>query len=395
MSHLSGWNAGHLMENNRTKILMLSAGAISGSFQIMMDILNRIDTDKFLVYAAYKPEFAEWGNDEIDAILNAKAKLVALRGKRLFGITGFIDLWKTLQREKIEILHSWDVLGVPGRIIAKLSGVKIVEALLNPPPVVPYDISWKHYMISKWTSILVHGFVACSNGVLQQYRKQQPLFLRGKKLSVVYPCVDTPNKQLSQAETSHLRELYALRQNDTVLTNIGYFNIQKAQSDLLNAFKSVTSKAPHTKLFLVGWGKLENHLRTLTKELGLLDKVIFTGKLRRSQVFDILSITDLFVLSSHWEGFGIVLTEAMALEKPVISTETDGSREIVEHGKTGILVPTGSPEILAEAILNLISKPALMKKMGRHGLKRVKETFDCKRFAMAYESFYLAVLQDN
>jgi len=326
------------MKNNKIRILMFSAGMISGAFRMMIDIIEHIDTNRFRIYVAYKPEYAEWGIYEIDLITNAGAKIVPLRGKCLFDLRGFIDLWIALQKEKIDILHSWDVLGVPARIIGKFAGVKVVEEFANPPPVVMSGISLKHYLINKMTSVLADGFVACSNGIMQRYKEKKTLFLQNKILSVVYNCVEVPLFNLSKNDTSLLRKNYNIEDNELILTNIGYFNEQKAQTDLLKAFKKVAEKRSNVRLFLVGWGRLEERLKRNTKHLGLEDKVIFTGKLTRPQVFEILSITDLFVLSSHWEGFGIVIAEAMALGKPVVSTDTDGSREVIENGKTGILV---------------------------------------------------------
>jgi hypothetical protein len=114
------------MNNNKIKILMFSAGMITGAFRMMMDIIENIDRNRFQVFVAYKPGYAEWGKYETDLIIKAGAKVTPLRGKWLFNLRGFIDLWNILQKEKIDILHSWDVLGVPARIIGKVAGVKIV-----------------------------------------------------------------------------------------------------------------------------------------------------------------------------------------------------------------------------------------------------------------------------
>jgi hypothetical protein len=152
------------MNNNKIKILMFSAGMITGAFRMMMDIIENIDRNRFQVFVTYKPGYAEWGEYETDLIIKAGAKMVHLRGKRLFDLRGFMDLWNILRKEKIDILHSWDVLGVPARIIGKLSGVTIVEEFANPPPALISEISLKHYLINKVTSVLVDGFVACSNG---------------------------------------------------------------------------------------------------------------------------------------------------------------------------------------------------------------------------------------
>jgi glycosyltransferase involved in cell wall biosynthesis len=383
------------MNNQKIKILILSAGAMTGAFRMMMDIIENIDRNKFQFFVAYKPDYAEWGKYEIGLILKAGAKIVPLKGRWLFDLRGFMDLWNILRKEKIDILHSWDVLGVPARIIGKLSGVTIVEEFSNAPPALISGISLKHYLINKVTSVLVDGFVACSNGVMKRYQEKKPVFLRNKILSVVHNSVDVPHLNVSKNNISLLCKKYNLTDHEVILTNIGYFSEQKAQDDLLKAFKKVVNQRADTRLFIVGWGRLENKLKSLTKHLGLEQKVVFTGKLTRAQGFEILSITDLFVLSSHWEGLAIVLAEAMALGKPVVSTDTDGSDEIIENGKTGVLVPIKRPEILAQAILDLLEKPDLMTQMGKRGLERVTKYFNCDQYIKGYEEFYKSVLSKH
>lgn len=381
------------MNNNKINILMFSAGMISGAFRRMMDIIEHIDQSRFQIFVAYKPHYAEWGKDEIESISRLDAKIIPLRGKSLFDLRGFIDLWENIKKKQIDILHCWDVLGIPARIIGKLAGVKIVEGIGNPPPILGSSISLKHYWINKITSVFVDGFISCSNEILKRYYEQKPIYLKGHKVvSVVYNCVELPQIDQSDCNISLLREKYNVGERRIVLTNIGYFNEQKAQVDLLQAFHLVASKRSDAQLVIVGWGRLEKELKEATKNLGLEDRVIFTGKLSRSEVFEILAVTDLFVLSSHWEGFGRVLAEAMALGKPVISTDTDGSREVIEDGKTGILVPIKNRQILAQAILDLLEEPDLMVQMGEEGLKRVTELFNCEQFIKGYEAFYRSVL---
>lgn len=383
------------LSRDKIKILIFSAGMITGAFRVMMDILQYIDKKKFEIIVAYKPEYGQWDTYEKDAVKTLGIKLVPLRGKALFDPRGFIDLWKILHQEKIDILHSMDVLGVPARIIGKLAKVKIVEQIQNPPSKLISQISVKHYLINKATSVLVDGFIACSHEIMSRYHETKAIYLKGRHLAVVHNCVEVPNFEISAEKIVQIRKEYDLRDREEILTNIGYFNEQKAQTDLLQAFKQVVVRRSDVRLFIIGWGPLEKKLMHLTKQLTLQDKVIFTGRLNRQQVFEILSITDLFVLSSHWEGFGIVLAEAMALGKPVISTDTDGSREVVQNGRTGVIVPTEDPLSLGEGILRLLDNPDLMLQMGEEGLKRVKKLFNCEQFAEGYERFYETVFSVN
>ena len=295
------------LSRDKIKILMFSAGVITGAFQVMMDVLQYIDKKKFEIIVAYKPEYAQWDTYEKDAVKTLGIKLVPLRGKALFDPRGFIDLWKILHQEKIDILHSWDVLGVPARIIGKFAKVKIVEEIANPPSKVISEISLKHYLINKVTSVLVDGFIACAHETLSRYQEKKPIYLKGRQLAVVHNCVEVPHFEISAEKIVQIRKQYDLRVGEFILTNIGYFNEQKAQIDLLQAFKQVVVRRSDVRLFIIGWGPLEKELMQLTKQLTLQDKVIFTGRLNRQKVFEILSITDLFVLSSHWLGKEVVV----------------------------------------------------------------------------------------
>ena len=230
------------VDKRNIHILIYSHGIISGAFRMMMDILENIDRTKFGISVTYKPEYAEWGAYEIDCISQTGTQIIPLRGKNLFDFRGFIDLWKALHREKIDILHCWDVLGVPGRIIGKIAGVKIVESLANPPPALISEISLKHYIINKITSVFVDGFIACSNEVVKRYQEKKPIYLRGKIIAGVYNCVKIPEVNISAEDISHIRVKYGVEDREQVLTNAGYFNEQKAQKDLLYAFKKVVDK---------------------------------------------------------------------------------------------------------------------------------------------------------
>lgn len=381
------------MANEKTKILMISAGVLSGSFRRMLYIIENLSEDNFSFLVTYKPNFSKWGQYEIDAIKKSGAHLLPLRGHVLFDIRGFIDLWKILRKEKVSIIHCWDVLGVPARIVGKLAGVKIVQGIGNPPPIVGSGISRKHYLINKFTSILVDGYIANSYGTMQKYKETKFEFLQNKTVAVVYNCVEVPQLHLFKNKIPQIKKKYNISGKETILTNIGYFNEQKAQIDLITALKSVTEKRPNIRLVLVGWGHLEKELKIYAKKNGLIDKIIFTGRLNQTQVFEILSITDLFILPSHWEGFGNVMAEAMAFSKPVISTMTDAGSELVVNGKTGILVPIRRPDRIAQAIIELLSEPELMNQMGIAGFKRVTTYFNINNFRNGYRKFYLDVLR--
>lgn len=145
---------------------------------------------------------------------------------------------------------------------------------------------------------------------------------------------------------------------------------------LLNAFAQVRKSHPDAVLTLVGDGPERANIEAYCKELQLKDAVRFTGYLSQAEVAEALQDTDLFVLPSFAEGVPVVLMEAMASRLPVVATSIAGIPELVETGKTGLLVPPGDAEALAEAISSLLADVALRQAMGNAGYVRVRADFN-------------------
>jgi len=139
-------------------------------------------------------------------------------------------------------------------------------------------------------------------------------------------------------------------------------------------------------------GGTGNILRNHILSLGLKEHVILTGKKERREVFEILSVTDVYVSSSLWEGLPLAVIEAMAFSIPVVATDVIGNREAVSHNASGFLVPTQIPDALGQAILSLIGNPELKKSMGEAGRKRVADCFTKVEFIREHEDFYREML---
>lgn len=134
--------------------------------------------------------------------------------------------------------------------------------------------------------------------------------------------------------------------------NIATLDFKKDQATLLRAFSKAFANNDRLRLRIGGYGPCREELESLSEELGISDSVKFLGKLSRSQVIDEIQASDAFVLSSVYETFGVVVVEAMALGKPVISTSCGGPESIVSK-ETGILVPTRDADKLGHAMISL------------------------------------------
>jgi glycosyltransferase involved in cell wall biosynthesis len=169
------------------------------------------------------------------------------------------------------------------------------------------------------------------------------------------------------------RDSLALTADDVVLGCISRFDPIKRLEVLLAAVQRLVGRLPRVTLLLVGAGTEEGRIRRLTLEMGLQGRVIFTGFLEHpARVYPAL---DLYVTASQKEGLPLSLVEAMCAGLAVVATDVSGHRDVVIHGKTGLLVPPNDSAALADAIAELIADPGRRRAMGEAGRRRALEEF--------------------
>jgi len=182
------------------------------------------------------------------------------------------------------------------------------------------------------------------------------------------------------------RETFGLGADDIVLGCISRFDPIKRLDVLLAAFHRLVGRLPRATLLLVGAGMEEDRIRRLTFEMGLQDRVIFTGFLENpARVYPVL---DLYVSASQKEGLPLSLVEAMCAGLAVVATDVPGHRDVVTHGKTGLLVPPNDSATLADAIEELMADPVRRKAMGAAGRRRALDEFGIALVVEATAAIY-------
>ena len=161
-----------------------------------------------------------------------------------------------------------------------------------------------------------------------------------------------------------------------LLLAVGRLIAQKDHETLLRAFARVRGHHPDARLAILGSGPLEEATRALVHELALDDAVVLPG---RQEPGDWLARADIFVHTSRWEGFGIVLLEAMLASLPIVATGVSAVPEVVVDGETGLLVPEGDVEALAAALGDLLADPERARRLGVAGLERARTEFSVAR----------------
>lgn len=202
-------------------------------------------------------------------------------------------------------------------------------------------------------------------------------FVPDEKIRVIPPGVDINRFYFS--ENNHYKH--------EILT-VGYLVKRKGIDYLVNAMPDIIKFIPNAQLRIIGDGPEKPNLQRLCKKLCVERNVIFQGLVQNSDISKFYRDSSIFCLPSHSETFGNVFLEAMSCGRPVITTPTIGAMEIIEDGKTGILVPPRESKKLANNIIDLLKDGDTMKKMGLLGRKVVEDKYDWNIISKKYFEVY-------
>jgi glycosyltransferase involved in cell wall biosynthesis len=170
-----------------------------------------------------------------------------------------------------------------------------------------------------------------------------------------------------------------------LLLAIGRLIEQKDHATLLHAFARVRERHPQAWLAILGGGPLEADIRMLARRLGVEEAVALPG---RTEPREWLERADVFVHTSRWEGFGIVLLEAMLAGLPVVATRVSAIPEVVAEGKTGLLANMGDAASISSALEALLADPDRARVLGEAGRRRAGEEFSVARMAKRTRDVY-------
>lgn len=170
------------------------------------------------------------------------------------------------------------------------------------------------------------------------------------QISTVYNGIDTDYFKFNQVERNLLRNQFNITKDTKVLISIGSMSEQKDYPNLFRAIQKLANRKDY-RFFIVGEGSLKDELHSLVERMGLKDSITFLGV--RRDIPALLSMSDIFVLSSAWEGFGLVVAEAMSCKRVVVATDCGGVSEVV--GSAGFLVEPNNSIVLAQALNEALS----------------------------------------
>ncbi len=368
-----------------------------GAPSVLLEVLRRCDAKQFEHHIATgiasEPE-----NDMISHAKNIGLRVFVIptfvRDIHLFlDLITLLKLYFLVRKGGYDIIHCHTSKGgFIGRLAARLANVRCI--IYSPHgdifegyfgKVKTCFFTWLEKFAAKFTDKII----TLTKSGIEPYVKAG--IGNPSQFEYIYNGVDIQALEKRKADRTRKRWEVGIGNDCFVVVTAGRLVPVKGHTYLITAFARVVKEIPNVRLVFLGDGELKEALFAQTKTLGIENHALFLGM--RNDVPEIISASDLFVLPSINEGFGVVLLEAMAMKCPIVATNVGGIPEVVMDGETGILVPPRDPVQLAGAIIKLIKDSTLARQLAESGYQRLKAYFDIKDTIVKIEHLYKELLE--
>lgn len=295
---------------------------------------------------------------------------------------------EVIDREKLDILHVH--YAMPHAICAILAqsisehDVKIVTTL-HGTDITVLGIDGTFKKMIKYGIEQSDAVTAVSNSLVEQTKSTLGI---ERDISVIYNFVN--EEEYYKKDLHEIRRQYGIENDEKVIIHISNFRKVKRLEDIIETFQLIYPKVK-AKLLLIGDGPEYSNAFHMVQRLKLEKQVLFLGK--QKNISDLLSISDLKLLLSEKESFGLVLLEAMACEVPCIGTNVGGIPEVIKHGETGYIVELGDVEQAAAYAIDLLSNEEQLYRFSKSAVEHARTTFHSSEIVEQYIALYNHVLE--
>jgi glycosyltransferase involved in cell wall biosynthesis len=392
--------------SQKTGVLFLSSAEEPGADTFIHTLIMRhLDRSRFDVHVAYSADRPDAKTPAYEALaripnlhlrpfnfgpsLSGRSRAGKTAGvvTGLSALAGYAGLARYIRHHRIRILHSTDRPrdAVSCAVLGKLTGAKsVIHAHLKCAEWMGRSLRWSMGQVDALAG--VSEFVVQSlvdNGYTRQ------------KTHVVLNAIELAAWDY-RLDGGPVRRALGIADGAPVVACAARLFRGKGQDDVVRAVAAIRDEFTDVRLLIIGRDDLQamrtsftEELRTLARELGVSEHVIFTG--HRTDMAALMAACDVFALPSMEEPFGLVFLEAMAMKKPVIAFNSGGAPEVVEHGRSGLLSPVGDRQALASNLRLVLRDTHLRAKLGEHGRREVEARFTPQRMAADTARMYASL----
>lgn len=312
-----------------------------------------------------------------------------------FSLRAFVKLRELMRTRTFHLIHDVQSLGY-GLLLMKQLGPPMVSTVHHPLSIdKQISLAAKHSFTEKFYGITFYPPVMQSivarrlDAILTASRSGKEAIIRELKVA--------PDKIITVGNGIDLglfRAMPDLSRGETDILFVG--NAEDRKKGIRYLLEALALLDDHLRLTLVDDGMPDKTLApSLVKDLGLEQRVVFTGKVSDEELVRLYCSARLVVIPSLYEGFGLPAAEAMACGAPVVATTAGALPEVVEDGVSGLLIPPASPQALAHAIKKLINDDHLSRSLSSAGISRATQLFGWRPTAERTLEAYHQILQKN
>ena len=353
-----------------------------GSGRWFWEIYTRITTGNVVIAAGQDVK-----SDEVDSISPLKTYRLPLSSwswglKSLTGLKYYFHalraVLKVIKQNDIEVIHCGRCLpeGFIGFLISKIKGIPYICYVHGEDvetAATSRELSWIVNKALGGATRLIANSQNTADILLNKWHTDP------EKTMVFNPGVDA-SLFIPAPSSQEVKSQLGWEDKKVILT-VGRLQERKGHDKLIEALPSIIKRIPNALYAIIGDGERKSALHALVKDLNLEAHVLFMSELDDEQMIQCYQQCDVFVLpnrtvGSDIEGFGMVLVEAQACERPVIAGDSGGTSETMLLDETGFIVDCTQPQVLADKIGDLLENDTLRESMGKAGRKHVQQTLD-------------------
>ncbi|MFI5390581.1 MAG: glycosyltransferase family 4 protein [Bacteriovoracales bacterium] len=377
-------------------ITLLELGGAQGN---TIHTVRNLNEEKFDTYL-WAGRGAYWDH-EVEKDLGRKGKLLFLKSlvrdiNPFLDVIALLSLWWRLKKIQPLILHTHSSkAGILGRIAGNLAGVPIIIHTFHGFGFNDQQKPW-----TKWLFILLERltakvstkllFVSVANMTQAKELKigrpeQYALIRSGVALQSI-------RKRAGAVSMTDLKKKLMIPPDANLITTIGAFKPQKNLLDFIQVAQSISKKSSETHFLIIGDGEMRVVIEKLIAELNLETKVHLLGW--REDIPELLTVSNVFVLTSLWEGLPRALIESLSIGIPSVCYDTDGVRDILSKGG-GEIIPRGDMASMVSSIIELLNNKTLWNKLSQEAKNIIGQDFDIEEMVHQQENLYLSLLNLN
>ena len=372
----------HPLSGERVRVLILIKGlGLGGAETLLLNAAPHFDRDRFDYTIGY---FLPWKDALCGPLRDAGLNVQCFNIPRAGSPFALARFCRRVKRENYQLLHMHlPIPGFYGRVARKLHrNLRVVYTEHNLWP----RLNPVSRALNRFTFHWNDAAIAVSNEVRDSITARRP------KTQTIENGIDCSSIQQDAGARHEIREELGIALDEVAIVKVANLTEKKNHELLLDAFAQLNQQFPKAKLVLVGqFADRRETLAKKTEELGITSRVVFTGP--RSDIPRVLMASDIFAMSSRFEGMPIALLEAMAYGLPPVCTAVGGVPDVIRDGVDGFLVPSGDAQVLAEKLQLLCTNGSLRQQFGAAAAARIHDEFDIAEMVQRVESVYESVLE--